>query len=183
MSGEFGSYAGGYLDTQVDTAACDLEAGRLATSRAWSPIFRELYPVVAAICRAEACDTSEAEAVIASTKALPALRSELDNLDQHFVPYMVEGREMVEADEEDLESLIRSCISSKSGDKSFALASEGAIWMAAIGSKSTSIGIAEAMMYGETAVDFLAEGETPIAAVLNLLVKVRGSAKQENVHV
>jgi hypothetical protein len=87
MSREFGSYASGYLHTQIEYAASDLEHGRDATTRAWSKFFRAFHPVAYAICSSEACDSGEDDSIVATIKALPELQAALDEMKQHVALY------------------------------------------------------------------------------------------------
>lgn len=96
MSREFGSYYSGYLHSQIGTAADDLDGGDDATTRAWAPLMRELYPVMCAICSSEAGDASEAASIFASMEAIPRLRAEIDKLEKHFASYREVARRAVE---------------------------------------------------------------------------------------
>ena len=95
MSREFGSNEQGFLHDQIRTAAEDLEGGRLATTRAWAPLVKEMYPVMYAIASAEACDSDEATAILASMEVTPQLRAALDELEQYLYPYRAVAREAV----------------------------------------------------------------------------------------
>ena len=87
MSGEFGSYQGGYFHSQIDTAATDLANGTLQTTRMWAPFFAAFRPVAEAIAYAEARDCSEAETIMETIKALPALKRALDDIDSAMQTY------------------------------------------------------------------------------------------------
>jgi hypothetical protein len=87
MSGEFGSYEGGYLWYQIELAANDVRGGSDKSTRAWADFFAVLVPLARDICWAEANDSDEARTVQGSIEAIPKLRDELIKLERHFEVY------------------------------------------------------------------------------------------------
>lgn len=81
MSGEFGSYCGGYFHTQIMYATDDLRDGTLATTRLWADFFQEFQPIARDIAYAEASDSSEAQAIMTMIQQLPRLKKALADVD------------------------------------------------------------------------------------------------------
>lgn len=87
MSREFGSYASGYLHTQIECAADDLAGGRDATTRVWADLIKAFHPVAYAICSSEACDSGEYDSIMRSIEQMPALKAALAKAEAHIDPY------------------------------------------------------------------------------------------------
>jgi hypothetical protein len=87
VSGEFGSYSSGYLDTQMQQAADDLRGGNDELSRVWASFFDEFARVAYAICRSEAYDSGPDYPILETMRRLPALKAELAKVEAFVKPY------------------------------------------------------------------------------------------------
>lgn len=96
MSGEFGSYEGGYFHSQIDAMAIDLANGREPLTRAWAPFFETFKPVATAISYVEACDSSPARSILATLDHIAKLKAALAQVEAHVEPYSVVARVAVE---------------------------------------------------------------------------------------
>jgi len=87
MSREFGSYMSGYFHSQIDYAAEDLAEGRSELTRLWGKWFREFYPVAYAIANFEAADSGLYDPIMATIKALPALKKAMVAIEEYIEPF------------------------------------------------------------------------------------------------
>lgn len=87
MSGEFGSCCSGYLHTQMEYAASDLEEGELRSTRIWAGLFSELHKITEAICWAEASDSSETHSICTAIDRLPIIKQRLAEIEAFYRPY------------------------------------------------------------------------------------------------
>ena len=87
MSGEFGSYTGGYVHDQIDYAADDCQASDEPMTRLLGDILRALHPIARGVCWHEAADSGPEAPVMAAMEALPAVRAAVRAMEKHVEPY------------------------------------------------------------------------------------------------
>ncbi len=66
------------------------------------------------------------------------------------------------------ETFFKSLIEMKEGNREFVLSGSNESWYAAIGNKSEHVSIGESITYGDDNVDYVAEGKSPLEALINL---------------
>lgn len=88
MSGEFGSYGGGYFHTQIEQAADDcLSSGNEQITREWGKVLQAFYPVAHAISWCEARDSGVDAPIMATIEHLPDIQKAIDDVKRYVRPF------------------------------------------------------------------------------------------------
>lgn len=87
MSGEFGTYGGGYFHSRIADDALDLSGGRCEITRKWGRFFKEFAPVARAISWCEACDSDESYPISETLHQMRKMREALDEIEAYLDPF------------------------------------------------------------------------------------------------
>ena len=87
MSREFGEGPGGFFHNKIQDAAEDCRGGDCEITKKWGRFLEEFYNLAWHISTAEACDSSEASLIVESIKAIPLLKSKMEDIEKYLGKY------------------------------------------------------------------------------------------------
>ena len=95
MSGEFGSYEGGYFWYQMENASIDCLKSDNDITKLWGEFLKEFAPIARAISWFEAADSGVDYPIEESMKRLPELKKRLDDIQKYVTPFEAIAKQAV----------------------------------------------------------------------------------------